>query len=54
MRIAIIGQAAFGEAVFRALRDRGEQIVAVSSVAGTAEYGREVGLLRPTAAQRPT
>jgi len=37
MRIAIIGQAAFGEAVFRALRDAGEQIVAVSSVAGTPE-----------------
>ena len=37
MRIGIIGQAAFGEAIFRALRDAGEQIVAVSSVAGTAE-----------------
>ena len=37
MKIAIIGQAAFGEAVLRALRDAGEEIVAVSSVAGTAE-----------------
>ena len=35
MKIALIGQAAFGEAVFRALRDAGEQIVAVSSVPGT-------------------
>jgi methionyl-tRNA formyltransferase len=37
MRIAIIGQAAFGEAVFRALHDAGEEIVAVSSVRGTPE-----------------
>ena len=37
MRIALIGQAAFGEAVFRALREAGEDIVAVSSVEGTAE-----------------
>jgi methionyl-tRNA formyltransferase len=37
MRIALIGQAAFGEAVFRALRDAGEQIVAVSSITGSAE-----------------
>jgi len=37
MRIALIGQAAFGEAVFRALRDAGEQVVAVSSVTGTDE-----------------
>jgi methionyl-tRNA formyltransferase len=37
MNIALIGQAAFGEAVFRALRDAGEQIVAVSSIEGTAE-----------------
>jgi methionyl-tRNA formyltransferase len=37
MRIALIGQAAFGEAVFRALRDAGEQIVAVSSITGTPE-----------------
>lgn len=37
MRIALIGQAAFGEAVFNALRDAGEQIVAVSSVEGTPE-----------------
>ncbi len=37
MRIALIGQAAFGHAVFSALRDAGEQIVAVSSVTGTAE-----------------
>lgn len=31
MNIALIGQAAFGEAVFAALRDAGEQIVAVSA-----------------------
>jgi methionyl-tRNA formyltransferase len=37
MRIALIGQAAFGEAVFRALREAGEEIVAVSSIEGTAE-----------------
>lgn len=37
MRLSIIGQAAFGEAVFRALRDDGNQIVAVSSVPGTPE-----------------
>lgn len=37
MRIALIGQAAFGEAVFNALRAAGEQIVAVSSVEGTPE-----------------
>jgi methionyl-tRNA formyltransferase len=37
MRIALIGQAAFGEAVFNALREAGEEIVAVSSVEGTAE-----------------
>jgi methionyl-tRNA formyltransferase len=37
MRIALIGQAAFGEAVFTALRDAGEQIVAVSSVEGAPE-----------------
>lgn len=37
MRIALIGQAAFGEAVFRALRDAGEDVVAVSSVEGTPE-----------------
>ena len=37
MRIAIIGQAAFGEAVFRALREAGEEVVAVSSVRGTPE-----------------
>ena len=37
MRIALIGQAAFGEAVFNALRDAGEEIVAVSSIAGTTE-----------------
>ncbi|MEX0750400.1 MAG: methionyl-tRNA formyltransferase [Dehalococcoidia bacterium] len=34
MRIALIGQAAFGEAVFTRLRDQGEQIVAVSSIEG--------------------
>lgn len=37
MRIALIGQAAFGEAVFRALTGAGEQIVAVSSVQGTPD-----------------
>ncbi len=37
MRIALIGQAAFGEAVFKALVEAGEQIVAVSSVEGTPE-----------------
>jgi methionyl-tRNA formyltransferase len=37
VRLALIGQAAFGEAVFRALRDAGEQIVAVSSITGTPE-----------------
>ena len=37
MKIALIGQAAFGEAVFRALREAGEQIVAVSSIEGAAE-----------------
>jgi methionyl-tRNA formyltransferase len=37
VRIALIGQAAFGEAVFAALRDAGEEIVAVSSITGTAE-----------------
>jgi methionyl-tRNA formyltransferase len=37
MRIALIGQAQFGEAVFNALRDAGEEIVAVSSVRGAPE-----------------
>jgi methionyl-tRNA formyltransferase len=37
VRLALIGQAAFGEAVFRALLDAGEQIVAVSSITGTEE-----------------
>jgi methionyl-tRNA formyltransferase len=37
MRIALIGQAAFGEAVLKALREAGEEIVAVSSVEGTPE-----------------
>jgi methionyl-tRNA formyltransferase len=37
MRIALIGQAAFGEAVFNALREAGEQIVVVSSVRGAKE-----------------
>ncbi len=37
MRIALIGQAAFGEAVFTALRAAGEDIVAVSSITGTDE-----------------
>jgi len=37
MRIALIGQAAFGEAVFSALRDAGEDVVAVSSITGKPE-----------------
>jgi methionyl-tRNA formyltransferase len=37
MRIALIGQAAFGHAVFSALRNAGEEIVAVSSITGTPE-----------------
>lgn len=37
MRIALIGQAAFGERVFSALREAGEDIVAVSSITGTPE-----------------
>jgi len=37
MKIALIGQAAFGKAVFDALRGAGEQIVAVSSITGTEE-----------------
>ena len=37
MRIALIGQAAFGEAVYRALRESGEQVVVVSSVRGPKE-----------------
>ena len=37
MRIALIGQAQFGEAVFNALRQAGEDVVAVSSVRGTRE-----------------
>jgi len=37
MKIALIGQAAFGEAVFHALREAGEEIVVVSSIEGTAE-----------------
>jgi methionyl-tRNA formyltransferase len=37
MRIALIGQAQFGEAVFNALREAGEQIVAVSSIEGTPD-----------------
>jgi methionyl-tRNA formyltransferase len=37
MRIALIGQAAFGEAVSNALRGAGEEIVAVSSITGTEE-----------------
>jgi methionyl-tRNA formyltransferase len=37
LRIALIGQAAFGERVFAALRDAGEEIVAVSSIQGTPE-----------------
>ena len=37
MRIALIGQAAFGHAVFTALRDANEQIVAVSSITGAPE-----------------
>lgn len=37
MRIALIGQAAFGEAVFSALREAGEDVVAVSSITGKPE-----------------
>ena len=37
MRIALIGQAAFGERVFSALREAGEDVVAVSSVTGKPE-----------------
>jgi methionyl-tRNA formyltransferase len=37
VRVALIGQAAFGESVFNALRDAGEEVVAVSSVRGPAE-----------------
>ena len=37
MKIALIGQAAFGEAVFSALRTAGEDIVAVSSITGKPE-----------------
>src|SRR5262245_26495514 len=37
MRIALIGQAAFGEAVFKRLVEQGEQVVAVSTITGTAE-----------------
>lgn len=39
MRIALIGQAAFGEAVFKALRERGEEIVGVCAPA-TPQGGR--------------
>jgi len=37
MKLALIGQAAFGKAVFDALRGAGEQIVAVSSITGSEE-----------------
>src|SRR5512141_2346815 len=37
MKIALIGQAAFGKAVFDALLAAGEQIVAVSSITGSEE-----------------
>ena len=37
MRVALIGQAAFGEAVFHAPRAAGEESVAVSSIQGTPE-----------------
>jgi methionyl-tRNA formyltransferase len=37
MRLALIGQAAFGERVFSALREAGEDVVAVSSITGKAE-----------------
>jgi methionyl-tRNA formyltransferase len=37
MRIALIGQAAFGHAVFTALREAREEIVAVSSITGTPD-----------------
>lgn len=39
MRIVVIGQAAFGEAVFKALREQGEEIVGVCAPA-TPEGGR--------------
>ena len=39
MRLAVIGQAPFGEAVFKRLLDDGEEIVAVSAPA-TPEGGR--------------
>jgi methionyl-tRNA formyltransferase len=39
MRIVVIGQAAFGEAVFKALRERGEEVVGVCAPA-TPEGGR--------------
>ena len=39
MRIVVIGQAAFGEAVFNALRERGEEVVGVCAPA-TPEGGR--------------
>ncbi|MFN8556779.1 MAG: methionyl-tRNA formyltransferase [Dehalococcoidia bacterium] len=39
MRIVLIGQAAFGEAVFKALRERGEEVVGVCAPA-TPEGGR--------------
>src|SRR3712207_558487 len=39
MRIVVIGQAAFGEAVFKTLRERGEEIVGVCAPA-TPEGGR--------------
>lgn len=37
MRIALIGQAAFGERAFSALREVGEDVVAVSSITGKPE-----------------
>jgi methionyl-tRNA formyltransferase len=37
MRLSIIGQAAFGEAVLRALQEDGNEVVAVSAVPGTPE-----------------
>ena len=50
MRLAVIGQAPFGEAVFKRLLDDGEEIVAVSAPA-TPEGGR-VDPLRAAAEER--
>ena len=47
MRIVVIGQAAFGEAVFKALRERGEEVVGVCAPATPA--GGRPDLLRAAA-----